>query len=121
MGKRALLDRDWAHLGELMVENHEISQDLGGSGPENDRLIDAALDAGAYGAKLAGAGHGGTIIALTTEPDRTVDALLEAGATRILIPQPSPGVTVTPLKTAADRKRAEEELSRHAQQEDFHP
>src|SRR5262249_2456102 len=52
-GKKALLGRDWKLLGELMNENHDVQRRLGGSGPENERLIDAALKAGAYGAKLA--------------------------------------------------------------------
>jgi galactokinase/mevalonate kinase-like predicted kinase len=91
-GKKALLNRDWKLLGELMNENHEIQRRLGGSGPENDHLIAAALKAGAWGAKLAGAGQGGTIIALHPEPRSLEPALLEAGARRILYPQPSPGV-----------------------------
>ena len=119
MGKRALLAGDWELLGELMGENHEIQRDLGGSGPENERLIDAALKAGALGAKLAGAGQGGTILALALEPERVIQALKDAGATRILIPKPSPGVTVTCLKTDEDRKQAEQELRRRARQEDF--
>ncbi|MDA0747112.1 MAG: hypothetical protein O2954_11370 [bacterium] len=120
MGKRALLDTDWEMLGELMVENHEIQRDLGGSGPENETLIQAALDGGALGAKLAGAGGGGTIIALAPNPEPVVQALKDAGASRILFPRPAPGVTVTPLKTSADREKAEQELADRSKQEDFH-
>ena len=120
MGKRAFLARDWELLGELMVENHDIQRDLGGSGPENERLINAALDAGALGAKLAGAGGGGTIIALAPQPEPIVQALKDAGATRILYPRPCPGVTVTPLETTRDRESAEQDLRQRAQQEDFH-
>ncbi len=119
MGKRALLEADWQTLGELMVENHEIQRDLGGSGPENERLIQAALDAGALGAKLAGAGGGGTIIALAPESEPVVRALRNAGASRILSPRPAPGVTVTPLKTDADRQAAEAELLKRSRQEDL--
>ena len=120
MGKRALLSGDWERLGELMVENHDIQRDLGGSAPENDRLINAALEAGALGAKLAGGGGGGTIIALAPEPEPVVEALVDAGASRILYPKPTPGVTVTPLKTKADWKAAEREFAHRAQEEDFH-
>jgi galactokinase/mevalonate kinase-like predicted kinase len=91
-GKKALLARDWKLLGELMNENHDITRRLGGSGPENERLIKAALDAGAYGAKLAGAGHGGTIIALHPEPRSLEPAMTAAGTRRFLYPQPSEGV-----------------------------
>ena len=120
MGKRAMLHGDWEQLGELMVENHSIQRDLGGSGPENDALIDAAMEGGALGAKLSGAGGGGTIIALTPDPDPVIEAVRQAGASRILTPRPQPGVTVKPVETEADRKQAEEELSSRALQEDFH-
>ena len=119
MGKRALLERDWPTLGELMVENHEIQRELGGSGPENERLIQAAMNAGALGAKLAGAGGGGTIIALAPDPDPVVGALRNAGAGRILSPRPAAGVTVTPLNTDADREAAEAELLKRSRQADL--
>jgi galactokinase/mevalonate kinase-like predicted kinase len=91
-GKKALLSRDWKLLGELMNENHDVQRGLGGSGPENERLIEAALKAGAYGAKLAGAGQGGTIIALHPEPRSLEAALLAAGTRRLLYPEPQEGV-----------------------------
>ncbi len=92
--KRALLACDWATMADLINRNHAIVRDLGGSGDANERLIAAALDSGALGAKLAGAGGGGTILALTFDPARTTQALLAAGADKILTPQPSPGLTV---------------------------
>ena len=67
-GKKALLSRDWKLLGELMNENHDVQRRLGGSGPENERLIEAALRAGAYGAKLAGAGQGARSSPCTRSP-----------------------------------------------------
>ena len=94
LGKKAMLNRDWQTLGALMNENHEIQRSLGGSGPANDHLIEAARANGAVGAKLAGAGRGGTILALTLEPDRTVRALRAAGADSILWPRPVEGVSV---------------------------
>ncbi|KPJ54517.1 MAG: hypothetical protein AMS16_04760 [Planctomycetes bacterium DG_58] len=92
-GKRALLDRDWRSLARLMNENHRIQQRLGASGRENDRLITVARANGALAAKLAGAGGGGTIIALTFEPDHVIEVLRAHGATEIIHPVPSPGVT----------------------------
>ena len=77
-----------------MNRNHAVQRDLGGSGESNERLIAAALAGGADGAKLAGAGGGGTILALTHEPERTIQALMDAGADTILHPHPSPGLTV---------------------------
>jgi mevalonate kinase len=79
-----------------MNENHSIQRDLGGSGESNERLIAAALKAGALGAKLAGAGDGGTIIALWPRPDTAPleQALHEAGASAVYRLEVVPGVTV---------------------------
>jgi galactokinase/mevalonate kinase-like predicted kinase len=95
-GKKALILGDWTQLGRLMNENHAIQRDLGGSGESNERLISAALGAGALGAKLAGAGDGGTIIALWPWPDSTrlEEALYEAGVSTIYHPEVGPGVMV---------------------------
>jgi mevalonate kinase len=95
-GRTALLAQDWLLLGALMNENHEIQRGLGGSGEANDRLIESALEAGAPGAKLAGAGHGGTIVALWPDDDRAKleSALTRAGATVLPSPTPLPGVSL---------------------------
>jgi mevalonate kinase/D-glycero-alpha-D-manno-heptose-7-phosphate kinase len=79
-----------------MNENHAIQRDLGGSGDSNEQLIAAALEAGAPAAKLAGAGDGGTIIALWPWPDASPleDAMYEAGAATIYRPEVVPGVTI---------------------------
>ena len=91
-GKKAVLLRNWSLLAILMTENHAIQRDLGGSGPDNEGLIDAALRHGALGAKLAGAGGGGTIIALHPDPHWLGDRLAEAWADRILFPVVTEGV-----------------------------
>lgn len=96
MGKKALFMADWPLMGGLMNENHAIQRDLGGSGESNERLIAAALEAGALGAKLAGAGHGGTIVALWPWPDATQleEALHEAGASAIYRLKVAPGAII---------------------------
>lgn len=91
-GKKALLAADWPRLGYLMNENHAIQRDLGGSGEANERLIRTALDHGAFGAKLAGAGNGGTIIALHPHPETMILALRQAGSELIFAPTPCAGV-----------------------------
>jgi galactokinase/mevalonate kinase-like predicted kinase len=95
-GKKAMLVGDWPLMGRLMNENHAIQRDLGGSGDSNERLIAAALQAGALGAKLAGAGDGGTIIALWPWADASPleEALRRAGASAIYRPRVAPGATV---------------------------
>ncbi|PWH15724.1 MAG: hypothetical protein DDG58_10615 [Ardenticatenia bacterium] len=96
IGKRALLLEDWDLLARAMNENHAIQRDLGGSGESNERLIAAALAAGAPAAKLAGAGDGGTIIALWLDEDTAPleKALRAAGAQAIYRPEPVIGATL---------------------------
>ncbi len=78
---------DVAQVGALMRENHGWLQKMSVSSPELDCLVTAALQAGALGAKLSGAGRGGNIIALVkgNEGETAVRAALNnAGATTIL-------------------------------------
>lgn len=73
-----------AALGCQMTEFHAFLHKLGVSTARLDRLVSAALRAGAHGAKLTGAGLGGCMLALT-EPDNAAAvsaALADAGAQR---------------------------------------
>ena len=83
--RRAILSGDVTALGPLMQANHDHLQTLTVSSPELDRLVEAALNAGALGAKLSGGGRGGNMIALvapeTAAPVRA--ALLNAGAVHV--------------------------------------
>jgi mevalonate kinase len=85
---------NWEWLGELMNENHALTCELIGCGERNQHLIDVALSNGAHGAKLSGAGRGGTVIALHEDPDWMGSRLLEAGAERLIRFFPGPGLTV---------------------------
>lgn len=61
----ALIANDPEAFGRLMVASHDSCRDnLGVSCPELDRLVDAALRAGALGARLTGAGFGGATVNL---------------------------------------------------------
>lgn len=62
--KGAINNKDWLLLGKLMRQNQNILADLQVSSLELDRLIVAAEQAGAEGAKLSGAGGGDCMIAL---------------------------------------------------------
>ncbi len=71
-GKMALLRHDWKTFGDLMNQNHSFVNDMmnfcgftDGAGWANNLMIHAALDNGALGAKLTGAGSGGSVFALT--------------------------------------------------------
>jgi mevalonate kinase len=63
-GEQVLADGDLAELGRLMNFNHGLLEALGVSSRSLDGMVWAARDAGAYGAKLTGAGGGGCIVAL---------------------------------------------------------
>jgi len=69
-------------IGELLTQNHTYLQEIGVSCPELDNLVDAALTAGALGAKLSGGGLGGNMLALCSSENRSKvqEALLQAGA-----------------------------------------
>ena len=86
-GARALEQSDWETLGSAMDENHGIVASLGGSGDAIDKLIKDCKSAGAMSAKLAGAGLGGTVIALTEEAEQLETKLRQKGFTRFLRPQ----------------------------------
>lgn len=60
----AINKEQWSVVGSLMNENQSILHELGVSSKELDVLITAAQKAGAYGAKLSGAGGGDCMIAL---------------------------------------------------------
>lgn len=74
-------------LGGLMDRNHALLQQMGVSCPELDRMVEAAREGGALGAKLSGAGWGGNLIALVTEQARSrVEQILRlAGAANTLV------------------------------------
>jgi len=76
-------------LGALMNENQRILQEMGVSSPELDRLTEASLNFGAFGAKLSGGGRGGNMIALSTKENAPAiaEALYEAGAKNVIVTQ----------------------------------
>ena len=74
----ALRARDAVRAGALMVESHaSLRDDFAVSTPELDVLVELSVAAGAFGARLTGAGFGGCIVALVAR-DR-----LEAVATAV--------------------------------------
>jgi mevalonate kinase len=73
-------------LGSLMNDNQILLEQLNVSSAKLESLIQSALAAGAFGAKLSGGGVGGNIIALV-EPEKieaVEAALIKAGATRTI-------------------------------------
>ena len=73
-------------LGEIMNYQHELLRDLYDvSLPALERIRQTALEAGALGVKISGAGMGGALIALAKcidEARKIVDASIRAGASQ---------------------------------------
>ncbi|MDP6906152.1 MAG: mevalonate kinase, partial [Candidatus Thalassarchaeaceae archaeon] len=80
-------------IGIAMNECHRLLQGLGVSDDDLDRMVEAALPS-SLGAKLTGAGGGGCMIALTTEPRRTSEAIEMAGGQVLVSPLGAPGVRI---------------------------
>lgn len=91
-GAEALISGDYKALAEAMNTNQALIRELGGSGDPVDLLVERSIGHGAMAAKLAGAGMGGTIIALTEDPAGLEAKLREDGYTRFIRPQAVPGV-----------------------------
>jgi mevalonate kinase len=82
----ALLAADWPGLGAVMTKNHGLLEEIGVSTPGLDALVEAALGAGAFGAKLTGAGCGGSVLAIAP-PEVDLESIWRAaGATQVIVP-----------------------------------
>lgn len=76
---------DPIRAGQSMHEAHSLLAYLGVSSPALDALVAAALEAGAYGAKLTGSGLGGCVLAVVPDQEQAGDvaaAMTAVGATR---------------------------------------
>ncbi len=69
--KKELLTSNWKKVGSLMNENHRLLQSLEVSTEKLDRMCQAAVGAGAYGAKLSGAGGGDCMVALVSDEKKS--------------------------------------------------
>lgn len=112
-GKIALLRNDLGEFGHLMTENHHLVNQMmeycgftEGAGWANNLLIDAAMKSGALGAKLTGAGGGGSVFALAKpgEEARVTESILSAArqggldnATVFMTRPTTVGLTIEPI------------------------
>lgn len=89
---------DVARIGSLMNEHHAVLRDyLNITLPRIDKMVDAALEAGALGVKIVGSGRGGSIVALAGEGEqpKIIEAIMKAGARDAYAVDVDPGVRIT--------------------------
>ncbi|MBC7128200.1 MAG: mevalonate kinase [Thermoplasmatales archaeon] len=93
-GKKSLEKNDYVKLGELMNKNQKILHTMGASSKEIEKLTTIAKKAGAYGAKLTGAGGGGSVIAIGDEPEKIVRNINKMGGNAFVVSIAKEGVKV---------------------------
>lgn len=96
VAKDDIVNKNYIRLGRLMTENHRILQALGVSTQRLDQMVDAAIKAGAWGAKLSGAGGGDCMIALTSKEKKisVESAIIGAGGEIIEVKNNADGVKI---------------------------
>lgn len=86
LAEQAMRDGDMVRFGNLMVRSHEsLRDDYEVSTSELDTIVTVALDAGAAGARLTGAGFGGCAVALCD--NSSVEPVMEALTVRFYEPR----------------------------------
>jgi len=86
-----LKNEDLEEVGELMNKNHRLLSILGVSHPKLEKLIRGARKY-SYGAKLTGAGGGGSMIALTNEPKKVAKEITKRGGKPYIIKSTNKGL-----------------------------
>lgn len=88
----AQINPDHKLIGQLLTEHHKVLRDiLGISTQKIDRMIDVAIQAGAYGGKINGSGGGGCMFVYAPENSDKVKAAIEEVGGQAFIIQPDTG------------------------------
>lgn len=85
-GAELLKAGDWHELGALMNLCHGLLNAIGVSTPDLERMVAIARHNGAAGAKLTGAGGGGSIVALCPGGIGSVEQALQQAGYQTLVP-----------------------------------
>ncbi len=85
-GAELLKTADWRELGALMNVCHGLLNAIGVSTPDLERMVAIARHTGAAGAKLTGAGGGGSIVALCPGGVGPVEQALQQAGYQTLVP-----------------------------------
>ena len=93
----AFARKDWPAFGRLMLENFMCQHRLGAANEIEHRLVHKAMDLGALGAKLCGAGHCGSIVVLARDDDhdKIHRGLESVGGQRYFKVEPTEGLATT--------------------------
>ncbi len=94
--KEAFLSHNLEKAGALMIKNHKLLQQLGVSTIKLNNMVSASIKAGAWGAKLSGAGGGDCMIALVSKEKRkeVEKAIVNVGGEVINVQVNTDGVRV---------------------------
>jgi len=93
-GMVALQTNNVTELGELMTKDHKLLSILGVSSNELNKLVNVSLPY-AYGAKLTGAGGGGSVVVLTDQPNKVCEAISSRGGMPFVVKTGVEGVNVS--------------------------
>ncbi|MBC7085976.1 MAG: mevalonate kinase [Methanomethylovorans sp.] len=96
IGEELVVNKEYEAIGRLMNINQGLLDAIGVSSSELSNLIYAARSAGAYSAKITGAGGGGCMIALTDSCDveKVASGITQAGGEAIITKVTEHGVKV---------------------------
>lgn len=72
-GLAAIVEGDYRTLGDMMTVNHGLLNAISVSSPELDRMVQLARNAGSLGAKLTGAGGGGSVVCLCEDDEQSIN------------------------------------------------
>lgn len=94
--KTLFVKKDFVRLGKLMNKNQKLLSTLNVSSLELDKLIRAARDSGADGAKLSGAGGGDCMVAFVKDENRpkVIKVIGEAGGIWMSVTTGAEGVRI---------------------------
>ena len=92
VGVPLIEEGDYRGVGELMNINHGLLDAIGVGSAKLSALVYAARGAGAWGAKITGAGGGGCIVALADDADAVASAVSDVGGHAIVTSASEEGV-----------------------------
>ena len=92
-GVKQMAQGDLEGLGRTMTKDHKLLAILGVSTRELDKMVSSVLPY-SYGAKLTGAGGGGSMVALTDQPQKVMEIIKNKGGQPFAADTGVPGVRI---------------------------